>query len=100
MVAGPDTFGVAKPDPGHLSSCLGPLDRGLPAVVVGDSEVDCAAALAARLPVIAVSWGYAKTPVAEIGADAVVSHFHEVPGTVRRLAGLNDSEDHTATDQN
>jgi len=72
VVAGPDTFGVAKPDPGHLLNCLDAVDRARPAIVVGDSDVDCAAARAAGLPVIAVSWGYAHSPVEEMGADAVL----------------------------
>jgi phosphoglycolate phosphatase len=85
-VAGPDTFGAAKPDPAHLLGCL-PASRGTsyPAVMVGDSEVDIAAAKAADMPVIAVSWGYARRPIAELGPDRVADHMQDVPSLVDAL---------------
>ena len=46
LVAGPDTFGVAKPDPAHLLHCL---PGGGPAIMIGDSEPDILAAKAAHL---------------------------------------------------
>ncbi len=86
IVAGPDTFGIAKPAPGHLLNCLDGANRGLPAVMIGDSEVDSAAARAAGLPFVLVRWGYAARPADEIGADARVAHFSEIPGVVATLA--------------
>lgn len=86
LVAGPDTFGVAKPDPDHLLRCLPKADGAHLAVMVGDSEVDVAAAKAAGIPVVAVTWGYAKRPLAQLGPDAVVSSFGDVPSIVNRLA--------------
>lgn len=87
LVAGPDTFGVAKPDPAHLTRTL---PHGLPgshlAIVVGDSEVDVAAARAAGFPVIAVAWGYARRPASELGADEVVDRFEQVPAIVEKIA--------------
>lgn len=83
VVAGPDTFGVAKPDPRHLLGCL---DGPGPAVAVGDSAIDVAAARAAGLPVVAVAWGYAREPAEALGADAVAQRFEEVPALVDRLA--------------
>lgn len=85
IVAGPDTFGVAKPHPGHLLGCLpaGPVN----AIKIGDSEVDIACARAAGLPVIAATWGYAKRPVAEFGPDAIVDRLADVPALVERLIG-------------
>ncbi|WP_194095096.1 phosphoglycolate phosphatase [Marivivens aquimaris] len=88
LVAGPDTFGVAKPDPKHLLSCLpesNPASK--PAIMIGDSEVDVAAAKAAKLPIIAADWGYAKMPLAELRPDALVSSLSEVPDAVERLIG-------------
>ncbi|TNC73310.1 HAD family hydrolase [Rubellimicrobium roseum] len=84
LVAGPDTFGVAKPDPAHLTRAV---PGGGPAVMVGDSIVDVTAARAAGMPAIAVAWGYARGPVADLGADAVAQDFAEVPALVERLAG-------------
>lgn len=90
LVAGPDTFGVAKPDPGHLLNCIPDADRSGPVVVVGDSGVDCQAAKAAGLPIILVDWGYARSPVGEMGADAVVSKFADVPDLVQTLAAASN----------
>jgi len=86
LVAGPDTFGAAKPDPAHLLGCL-PASRpaSYPAVMVGDSEVDIAAAKAANIPVIAVSWGYARCPVAELGPDRVADRMQDVHKIVDAL---------------
>ena len=87
VIAGPDTFGVAKPDPAHLTRTLPQASPGPHlAIVVGDSAVDVAAARAAGLPVIAVAWGYARRPAFELGADEVVDNFEQVPATVEKLA--------------
>lgn len=89
LVAGPDTYGVAKPDPAHLTLALPGLARELhPAVVVGDSDVDVAAARAAALPVIAVAWGYTRRPAVELGADEVAESFDQIPAAVERLVAL------------
>ena len=87
VIAGPDTFGVAKPDPAHLTRTLPQAPHGPHlAIVVGDSAVDVAAARAAGLPVIAVAWGYARRPAFELGADEVVDSFEQVPAIVEKLA--------------
>lgn len=87
LVAGPDTFGVAKPHPDHLLRTLPDLPRAAhPAVVVGDSAIDVAAARAAGLPVIVVDWGYAQGSAAALQADAVAERFSQVPGLVRGLS--------------
>lgn len=89
LVAGPDTFGVAKPDPAHLLRCLTGQDLSKhPAIMVGDSEVDVAAAQAAKLPVIAATWGYARVPLADLRPDALVNSLSDVPGAVERLSSL------------
>jgi phosphoglycolate phosphatase len=87
LVAGPKTFGVAKPHPDHLIRCLPDLPRvAHPAVVVGDSAIDVAAARAAGIPVIVVNWGYARGPVAALQADAVAGMFSQVPALVEDLS--------------
>lgn len=86
VISGPDTFGVAKPDPAQLLRTIaaaGP--AGMPAVMVGDSEVDVATAKAAQVPVIAVTYGYAKKPLAELDPDALADRFDQVPALVERL---------------
>ena len=77
-IAGYDTFPVYKPHPDHL---LLTIDRAggdrTHAVMVGDSLTDIATAKAANVPVIAVSFGYTETPVAELGPDRVIDHYDE-----------------------
>lgn len=88
VIAGPETFGLRKPDPGHL---LGAVQRAggdaAQAVMVGDSFTDVATARAAEIPVIAVSFGYTDIAPHELGADAVVDALGEIPGTIARIRG-------------
>lgn len=85
-IAGRDTFPVSKPHPDHLRGTVamagGDLAR---AVMIGDSEVDIATAKAARVPVIAVSFGYTQVPVERLSPDAVVNHYGELEDVVARL---------------
>ena len=55
------------------------------AVMVGDSISDIATARAAGVPVVAVDYGYAETPVGELGPDRVISALAELPSTVFEL---------------
>jgi phosphoglycolate phosphatase len=92
-VCGADTFGLPKPNPAILR---GTIDRagGRPewAVMVGDSGTDIATARAARIPVVAVDFGYSETPVAQLGADRVVSRFADLPAAVMGLMGAGRDE--------
>jgi phosphoglycolate phosphatase len=85
-VAGGDTFAFHKPDPRHISELVllagGVLSA---AVMVGDSQADAGAAKAAGVPFIAVSFGYALVPASELGADAVLNHFDELPALIGSL---------------
>jgi phosphoglycolate phosphatase len=56
------------------------------AVFVGDSGADAGAAKAAGMPFVAVSFGYCRGPVTELGADAIIDHFAELVPTLDRLA--------------
>ena len=87
IIAGPDTFGVAKPDPQHL---LRTLPRDVPetylSIMVGDSEVDIATAKAAGLPIVAVTYGYAHSQLNTLAPDALVDHFSDIPAAIADLA--------------
>jgi len=88
-IAGRDTFDVFKPAPGHLIRTVemagGRADR---AVMVGDSEVDIAAAAAANIPSIAVTFGYTTRPVRELSPGAVIDHYREfMPALAKVLPG-------------
>ena len=56
------------------------------AIMVGDSAPDIDAALAAGIPSIALSFGYTRVPVGELGADIVIDHYDAFPDALRRLA--------------
>jgi phosphoglycolate phosphatase len=79
FICGQDTFGVAKPDPKPLIETIAAAGGSRKrAIMVGDSETDIKTARAAGAPVIAVDFGYADTPVQELGPDRVISHFDEL----------------------
>ncbi len=85
-VVGGDSLDVRKPDAGHLLGTLARMGaEPAGAVMVGDSANDVAAARAAGLPVVLVSFGYTATPARELGADAVIDGFADLP---EALAGL------------
>jgi phosphoglycolate phosphatase len=52
--------------------------RPADALVVGDSRSDVGAARAAGCPVIAVSYGYAHGPVADLRADLVIDTMKDL----------------------
>jgi phosphoglycolate phosphatase len=79
-ILGGDSFLVRKPDPAHLLGTLEPLGvAAKDAIMVGDSGTDVVAARNAGVPVIVMSYGYTQTPPAELGADAVVDSFLDLP---------------------
>ena len=78
-IIGPDTIGIGKPDAAPYLETVKRL--GVPAknsILVGDSETDILTARAAKVPVIAVTFGYTPKPVAEYGPDHLISHFDEI----------------------
>jgi phosphoglycolate phosphatase len=90
-LAGGDTFPFHKPDPRHVTELVvlagGVASRS---IMVGDSEADVAAARAAGIPVIAVSFGYAAGRPDELGADAVLDHFDDLPSLLKRFPALQE----------
>jgi len=85
-ITGRDSLGASKPDPKHLTGTIA-LAKGDPhrAIMIGDSETDIATAKNARIPVIAVDFGYSTVPVRSLGPDAVISHFDELAPACERL---------------
>jgi phosphoglycolate phosphatase len=83
---GGDTLPVSKPDPAPLLSTLKAIgatpETG---VMIGDSPTDVATAKAAGVPVIAVDFGYSHIPAAELGADAVISAYAELPAALAAI---------------
>jgi len=85
-VAGGDTFPFHKPDPRHILELVR-LAGGTPSstLMVGDSEADIGAARAAGIPIVAAGFGYASQPARELGADAVMNRFEELPALIGAL---------------
>jgi phosphoglycolate phosphatase len=85
-IVGADRASAPKPAAAHLLETLalagGRADR---AVMVGDSASDAGAARAAGAALVLVSFGYTDTPAVELGADALIDHFDELPGACGRL---------------
>lgn len=54
-------------------------------VYVGDSEVDIATARNAGVPLVLVSYGYARTAVVELEANARVDSFRDLPAALANI---------------
>lgn len=83
-VVGGDTLPVRKPDPAPLHEAIARAGGGA-AAFVGDSITDADTARAARLPFVAVSFGFSDRPVEQLGAEAIIHHYSELPGALARL---------------
>lgn len=83
-IIGGDTLSVAKPDPAPLFEAIARCGGGR-TVYVGDSITDADTAKAADVPFIAVSFGFRDRPVDQLGADAVIDSFRDLPLTIRRI---------------
>jgi phosphoglycolate phosphatase len=85
-VVGADLAPATKPDPRHFVHAV-EVAGGDPryALMVGDSFNDVESAKRAGAPVVAVSFGYTETPADQLGADALIHHFDELPGAARKL---------------
>jgi len=87
IVIGGDTLpGIKKPDPRHLQAALEKMDAAPnEAAMVGDNANDVNASHAAGLPVVLLSHGYTKTPVTELGGEAVIDHFKDLETALSSL---------------
>jgi phosphoglycolate phosphatase len=87
-IAGRDTFpNCFKPHPEHILGVIRQAGgtRGQ-AIMVGDSDVDIAAARNAGVPVIAVTFGYVHAPVDTFAPDAVIDHFDDFEEAFAKVA--------------
>ena len=85
-ICGQDTFGMQKPDPEILRRTI--LRAGgepARAIMIGDSVTDIRTARNAKVPVVAVDFGYTDVPVAELQPDRIISSFADLPSA---LVGL------------
>lgn len=84
-VAGGDTARFRKPDPRHLAHVVEAAGGGR-AAMVGDNANDVKAAKGFGAPVVAVSYGYPRMAVADLGADVVIDYFADLPRALRAFA--------------
>lgn len=88
-VAGGDTLPVKKPDGRHIAWVLEQLGEDpatARAVMVGDNGNDVKAAREVGIPVVAMSYGYPRMPVEELGADLILDRFADLPEALIRLS--------------
>ncbi len=79
-IVGGDSVAAKKPDPGHIRATLEAMGAtGQRALMVGDSGNDVAAAKAAGIPVVAVSFGYSRVDPRGLGADVLIDDFAQLP---------------------
>ncbi len=92
-ICGQDTFAWCKPDGRALLSTIeragGDACR---AIMVGDSRADIAAARSARVPVVAVDFGYTDTPIEALAPDRVISHFDDLWAAAMALVSTNATD--------
>jgi phosphoglycolate phosphatase len=78
-ICGQDTFPVSKPNGAALHLTIEKAGGDpLRSIMVGDTITDVTTAKNAGRPVIAVDFGYADRPVAEMAPDTIISHFDEL----------------------
>jgi len=86
-IVGPDTIGVAKPDPRPFHETLLRLGKAdAKAVMFGDSETDIKTARNAGVPVIAVSFGYTPQHVSTFNPTKVIDHYDEAWAALQAVA--------------
>jgi phosphoglycolate phosphatase len=85
-ILGGDSLGPrrAKPAPDMIDTAILTLGGGRFAMV-GDSSYDVRAARNARVPVVALSFGYNDMAVEELGADAVIDRYDQLVEALERL---------------
>jgi phosphoglycolate phosphatase len=85
-ILGADTLGKenAKPSGAPIFEMIKRCGGGR-AAYIGDSIYDTMAAKNAGVPSVACSFGFLHGPVEDMGADAVIDHFDDLIGILRKL---------------
>ena len=83
-VYGAGRKGYTKPDPRIFHDVTSDVGGG-PAVMIGDAITDLNTARAAGAPCILVSYGFTPVPARDLGGDAVIDDFRELPQALRDL---------------
>ena len=76
-----------KPDGRHVLLVVEQLGATVDtAAMIGDSENDIHAAVDAGIRSVCVTFGYAHVPLEDIGADALIDRFEDLPRALRQIA--------------
>ena len=85
-VTGADKAPRPKPDPSHYLAAIAQAGGDVQhSLMVGDSDNDLRSARGARAPVVLVDFGYSEIPAADLGADAVIGRFADLPAVAETL---------------
>jgi phosphoglycolate phosphatase len=76
-----------KPDGRHVRLVVEQMGATIQtAAMIGDSESDITAAIDAGVRSVAVTFGYAHVPCDQLGADALIDHFQDLPQALTDIA--------------
>jgi phosphoglycolate phosphatase len=94
-ICGQDTFGIQKPDPQmYRATVLRAGGDPQRSIMVGDSITDIRTARAAKVPIIAVDFGYTDVPIATLAPDRVISAYADLQAAIEALADVKNAMDH------
>ena len=86
MVGG-DTVPFKKPAPEPLLAAMAGIGvEPMRALLIGDSEIDVAAARSAGTRVAILAHGYSRVPAGELGADMYIEELADLAKIVLRLS--------------
>lgn len=87
LVSCGDSVPHRKPDGRHVLLVAEGLGATVEtAAMVGDSENDITAAIDAGVKSVAVTFGYAHAPTVELGADALIDRFEDLPDALAAIS--------------
>ena len=87
LVSCGDSVPHRKPDGRHVLLVAEGLGATVEtAAMVGDSESDITAAIDAGVKSVVVTFGYAHAPVEELGADALIDRFEDLPDALAAIS--------------
>jgi len=87
-VTGVDSFDFKKPDPRHLTRTITMAGgEASKAIMVGDTQNDILTAQNAKIPIIAVDFGYSEHPLESYSPDRIVSNFETLFDVAKGVHG-------------
>ncbi len=86
-ITGGDTFKFRKPDARHLSETAKLAGfKVSDAIMIGDSATDINAAINAKIPSVAVTFGYSDAPIKSLEATKIINNFRKLPAAIESIS--------------